>query len=45
MEDIDSEWFEGMEGRSLTLWSTLLSTACACVNNPLNGNIVCLFEN
>jgi hypothetical protein len=46
IEDLESDWFEGMDGKSLHLWSTLLSTACACVNNPINGKsgLYCIFS-
>ena len=30
-------WQDGMDSSSINLWAALISTLCACVNNPLNG--------
>lgn len=35
-----SHWFDSLDGTSIDLWSALVSTACACVNNPQNGNTI-----
>ena len=38
-----ADWLNREDGKSVALWCALVSTACVCVNNPLNGMNMVIF--